>query len=240
MAYSSRFLESPIEYLKGVGPVKGELLRKQADVSTFEDLLFDFPFRYIDRSQFHTIKDAREGDTVQLVGQFISIEESGYRNRKRLTAKFQDTTGTIDVIWFRSVRWIKQSIKLFIPYTLYGRVTRYRSHLNIAHPELESQSEADKARRARLVPVYHSTEKLTAKGLDARGRRRLIENLIDKLEPAHLPENLPMYLVNKMKFHNRYQTLCEIHMPTSLEAKDQAVRRMKFEELFFSQLQLIA
>ncbi|MDX1479233.1 MAG: ATP-dependent DNA helicase RecG [Saprospiraceae bacterium] len=240
MTSASRFLESPIEYLRGVGPIKGELLRKQADIGTFEDLLFDFPFRYIDRTQFHTIKEAREGDTVQLVGQFVELKESGFRNRKRLTGTFQDATGSVDVIWFRSVKWIKQSIKLFVPYTLYGRVTRYRSRLNIAHPELEVHSKTAKGQRAALDPVYHSTEKLTAKGLDSRGRRKLIENLLEKLHPSHLPENLPVYLVSKMKFHNRYQTLREIHMPTSMEAKDQAVRRMKFEELFFSQLQLIA
>ena len=239
MSYVSRLLQSPIEYLKGVGPVRGELLRSEAEIDTFYDLLMDFPFRHVDRSVFHKIKHIRENDTVQLIGQFMTMSEAGFKNKPRLEAMFQDDTGAIDVIWFRSTRWVQQSIKLMFPYVLYGKVTRYRGKKNIAHPELEAYSENIRE-KATLQPVYSSTEKLTAKGLDARGRRKLIENLIPQIKEADIPENLPLYLVQKLRFANRFETIRTIHLPSDRKSLERAETRLKFEELFFSQLELLA
>lgn len=239
MAQQAQFLDRPIEYLKGVGPVRGALLRNELGIETFGDLLHDYPFRYVDRSQFHKIKDVRAGDTVQLTGKFVSMDETGFRNRKRLTAVFQDTTGAIEVNWFRSIHWIRQNIHIGVPYVLFGKVTRYKSRYSLAHPEIESYQESTK-KRASLIPVYSSTEKLSAKGLDARGRRKLMSNLLSQLSPGAIRENLPLYLIEKMKFKSRYETLREIHFPSSAANQKIAEQRLKFEELFFTQLQLLA
>jgi ATP-dependent DNA helicase RecG len=239
MAYESRLLQSPIEYLKGVGPVRGELLKQELGIETFGDLLMDFPFRYVDRSIFHKIRNSKEGDTIQFIGHFVSMEESGYKGRKRLTAVFQDDTGTIDVIWFRSTNWVQQSIKLMVPYVIYGKITRYQRSINLAHPEIEAYSDKTKARSG-LIPVYHSTDRLTGKGLDSRGRRKLVQTLLAQFRISDVNENLPPYLIDKLHFQDRYDTLRNMHLPSDESVRKKAWSRIKFEELFFSQLQLIA
>lgn len=236
----TKFLETPIEYLKGVGPVKGEALRNEANIKVFGDLLFDFPFRYVDRTAFQKIKGSREGDTVQLVGQFVSAEESRYKRGGRFSAIFQDDSGWIEVLWFRSIKWVKANIRMHTPYILYGKIGRYGARLNIAHPELELYSEASQQKLSRWQPVYHTTETLTAKGLDARGRRKLMQALLDQFRPEHIPENLPLYLINKLHFPSRYETLRSIHLPADEASQQAAEMRLKFEEFFFNQLILLA
>ncbi|HLF62688.1 MAG TPA: ATP-dependent DNA helicase RecG [Saprospiraceae bacterium] len=236
----TKFLDTPIEYLKGVGPVRGEALRTEASIKTFGDLLFDYPFRYVDRTTFQKIRGAKEGDTVQLVGQFISTEEARYKRSGRFSAIFQDESGWIEVIWFQSVKWVKANLKLHTPYLLYGKIGRYSSRLNIAHPELELFAEVSPEKLARLVPVYSTTEFLMTKGLDARGRRKLMEALISQFQPEHVPENLPLYLINKLRFMSRYDTLRAIHLPGDDVERQRAEDRLKFEEFFFSQLLLLA
>ncbi len=239
MAYESRLLESPIEYLKGVGPVRGELLKQELGIKLFGDLLMDFPFRYVDKSVFHKIRNSKHGDTIQFIGHFISMEESNFKGRKRLTAKFQDDTGTIDVIWFRSTSWVKQSIKLKVPYVVYGKITRYQRNKNLAHPEIEAYDPETQSRSG-LIPVYSSTDKLTAKGLDSRGRQKLVQNLLKQFRISDVNENLPAYLIDKFHFLGRYVTLCDMHFPNDKTAQEKAWSRIKFEELFFTQLQLIS
>ena len=239
MAYLSQLLQSPIEYLKGVGPVRGELLREELGISTFYDLLVDYPFRHEDRTAFQKINKIRVGETVQLIGQFVTMSESGFKNSRRLTAKFQDDSGGIEVIWFRGTKWIQQNVRTMVPYVLYGKVTRFKGKKNIAHPELEAYGDHIKE-RAGMHPVYRSTEKLTAKGLDAKGRRKLMENLLAKVSERDLPENLPLYLVNKLRFPSRFEAVRQMHMPTDNKSLAGAQKRVSFEELFFSQLELIA
>lgn len=239
MAYESRLLQSPIEYLKGVGPIRGELLKQEFGITTFGDLLMNFPFRYTDRSVFHKIRNSKEGDTIQFIGQFVSMEESGFKGRKRLTAVFQDDTGKIDVIWFRSTNWVQQTIKLMVPYVIHGKITRYQRNINLAHPEIEAYGEKTKARSG-MIPVYSSTDRLTAKGLDSRGIRKLVQTLLGQFRISDVNENLPAYLIEKLHFQGRYDTLRNMHLPSDEEVRQKAWSRTKFEELFFSQLQLIA
>jgi len=239
MSYESRLLQSPIEYLKGVGPIRGELLKQEFGIATFGDLLMNFPFRYVDRSVFHKIKNSKEGDTIQFIGHFVSMEESGFKGRKRLTAVFQDDTGTIDVIWFRSTNWVQQTIKLMMPYVIYGKITRFQRNIKLAHPEIEAYGDKTKTRSG-MIPVYSSTDKLTAKGLDSRGIRKLVQTLVVQFRISDVNENLPPYLIEKLRFQGRYDTLRNMHLPIDEEAQQKAWSRIKFEELFFSQLQLIA
>lgn len=237
----AEFLDSPIEYLKGVGPLKADMLRKELGLHNFRDLLFDFPFRYIDRTVYHRIAELRtDGETVQLVGQFRSLREEGIGRKKRLIGQFFDETGQIDVIWFQSVSWVRDSIKTGEKYILFGRISRFKSSWSMAHPEVELFGQRSEGNEGRLEPVYSSTEKLSKKGLDSRGRRRIVVQLIRQLQSQHLPENLPGYLVTKFRFLPRYDTLKAIHFPQNQTELDQAINRLKFEELFFLQLKLLA
>lgn len=236
-----QFLDSPIEYLKGVGPVKGDILRKEMGIHTFRDLLFDFPFRYIDRSEFHKIGAIRnDGETVQLIGRFTQFFEEGAGRKKRLIGNFEDDTGSVEVIWFQSIKWVKDSIETGRLYILFGRTSKYKSGISIPHPELEVY-EKEKTRSAgHLMPVYGSTEKLGKKGLDARGRRKLARNLIKQFRSTHISENLPSGLIAKLRFLPRYDTLKAIHFPQNPEELRLVENRLKFEELFFMQLKLLA
>jgi len=181
---SSKFLDTPIDYLKGVGPVKGELLKNELSIFTFRDLLFEFPFRYIDRTKFHTISSIRsDGEIVQLRGTVIEKELKGDPRRKRLCAVFKDQSGFIDLVWFRSVKWIEKSIEEGSQYIVYGRIKKFKGQLSIAHPEMEKISALSGKQGRVFEPVYHSTEKLGARGLDSRGtsRKFLLASLVRRM-----------------------------------------------------------
>lgn len=238
MPVSSDFLNSPIEYLKGIGPTKGELFKQELGIFTFGDLLTDYPFRYIDKTRFHKIKEVNaQLDAVQLLGKFTHIEEVGTGRKKRLTGIFKDETGSIEIVWFQSAKWIKEFLKVNVPYVLYGKPNTFKGRISLAHPEIELKANADA--RPTLSPVYRSTEKLTSRGLDSKGRRKLILALLGQLKSGHLPENLSYYLIKKFRFEDRYSTLKHIHFPPDQRALDQARNRIKFEELFFMQLSLL-
>ncbi len=236
----TKFLDTPIEYLKGVGPMRGEALRTEAGIKTFGDLLFDYPFRYVDRTTFQKIKGSQEGDSVQLVGQFVSTEETPFKRGGRFSAIFQDDSGWIEVIWFQSIKWVKTNLRLHTPYLLYGKIGRYGARMNIAHPELELFADVSQDKISRLVPVYSATDTLTSKGLDARGRRKLIETLMTQFRSEHVAENLPLYLINKLRFMGRYETIRAIHVPSDDAERQRAEDRLKFEEFFFTQLLMLA
>jgi ATP-dependent DNA helicase RecG len=237
----SQFLDSPIEYLKGVGPVKGDLLRKELSIFTFRDLLFDFPFRYIDKTRFHSIGSLRaDGEYVQIVGYFTRLDFAGTGNRKRLNGRFEDKTGAIEIVWFRGIKWQSESLKLHVPYLLFGKTSRFKSSLNIVHPEVEMVTEQSGEQKSRLDPVYRSTEKLNSRGLDSRGRRKLAQTLIKQLRPGHVPEVLSDEIVGKLHFESRFETIRSLHFPADHKSLEKAVNRYKFEELFFMQLNLLA
>lgn len=237
---NSDFLKSPIEYLKGVGPAKGEFLRQELGLHTFEDLLHDFPFRYIDKTEFHTVRDTRQSglEAVQIIGRFTHIEVVKAGNRKRLTAQFEDKTGSIEVIWFQGISWLVDFIQLNIPYVLYGKPNAFKGKVNLAHPEIELY-DPTKKQPSQLVPVYASTEKLDARKLDSKGRRKAVAYLMAQLKPHHLPESLPQEIIQQLRLDDRYTTIQNIHFPPDQEALQRAINRIKFEELFFLQLNLL-
>ena len=233
-------LKTPIEYLKGVGPKKGDLLRRELGVHTFGDLLYHFPFRYIDRTQFFPINtlNARSG-TVQLKGILRRLDVVGEGRRKRMTGRFRDATGAIDLIWFTGIHWLEKSLVVGQEYVLFGKVAAFRQKLNIAHPELEAVNALNTQKALTFSPVYPSTEKLTAKGLDAKGQRQMMQVLFEKLSPLHLDENLPDFIIHQYKFPSHFEALKQIHFPASERAMKMAIARLKYEELFFLQLRLL-
>jgi ATP-dependent DNA helicase RecG len=233
-------LDTSIEYLKGVGTVKADMLKKELAIHTFGDLLMAFPYRYVDKTKFHKIGDLNDqSGEVQLKGILRKIDIVGEGTKRRLVGRFRDDTGVIELVWFRSIYWLERSLKVGGEYVVFGRVNSFNNFLNIPHPEMEEVSEENNAPASTFAPVYSSTDKLNSKGLDARGRRRLMETLLEKLAPADLPENLPAYLLEKMRFPSRFDALRDIHFPRSQKELDSALNRLKFEELFFLQLRLL-
>lgn len=236
----TNLLENSIEYLKGVGPKKADLLKKELSVFTFRDLLMHFPYRYVDKTKFHKIRElSPESGDVQLRGILRRISVMGEGAKKRLVGRFRDETGVIELVWFRGVYYLENSFKVGAEYVVFGRVNSFADRLNIPHPEIEEVTPENTVSAKTFEPVYRSTEKLNMKGLDAKGRRKLIQVLFEKLTAADLPENLPEYLIKKFHFPSRYKALKDIHFPKAQKDLDNAKNRLKFEELFFLQLRLL-
>ena len=227
-------LERSIEYLKGVGPKKADLLKKELSIFTFQDLLMHFPYRYVDKTKFHKIRElAPDSGDVQLRGILRRISAMGEGAKKRLVGRFRDETGVIELVWFRGVYYLENSLTVGAEYVVFGRVNSFGNRLNIPHPEMEEVTPENTVSAQTFAPVYPSTEKLNTKGLDAKGRRKIMQVLFEKITPADLPENLPEYLIKKFHFSSRYKALKDIHFPKSQRDLDNATNRLKFEELFF-------
>ncbi len=234
-------LNTDIEFLKGVGPNKGKLLRKELQVNTYWDLLTIFPFRHIDKTQFQHIKDIRSsGDIVMLKGQIVSKERiKGKNRRQRLSALFKDGSGFIELVWFQRIKLIEEFISPHKTYTVYGKVSVYGGKKTISHPEFE---EYDESKKFQIVfdPVYHSTEKLDKGGLDSKARRKLIKKILEQVSPEAIHENLSDHILSQLRLPSRYDTFNWIHFPKDEHHKSLASNRIKFEEFFFLQLQLLS
>ncbi len=232
-------LFTDIEFLKGVGPSKGKLLREELGIGTFYDLLHHFPFRYIDKSVFSKIRDIRtDTEYIQLVGVLNKLKESGFKGRNRLTAQFKDDTGVIELIWFQGASWMKDILKSGATYKLYGKVNNYRGKRTIAHPEL-SLYNPNKTLAAGFEAVYSTSEKLRKKGLDSRGILQLQKELIKKLTAYDLEEFLPPETVFKQRLIERKDLFQKIHFPESKQDIAQARYRIKFEDFFIHQMSVL-
>ncbi|MFT3886450.1 MAG: ATP-dependent DNA helicase RecG [Flavobacteriales bacterium] len=233
------FLDTPIEFLKGVGPQRAELLRAELGIATFGDLLEHFPFRYVDRSRFHTIREVHPDlPYVQLRGVLGALQTKGERQGKRLTAKLTDATGTIELVWFKGIRWLQGSLKPGQEYIVFGKATDFKGHYNLAHPELEPSATWDAGLDATLQPVYSTTEKAAARGLNGRAIGKLTKALLQHPE-YRLRETLGPDLVQWLGGMGREEAFRQVHAPQDQQRLDVAVKRLKFEELFFIQVHLL-
>lgn len=234
---STEFLSTSIEYLKGVGPQRGDLFKSELGIRTFEDLLNHFPFRYVDRTKFTKINEiSSEEIHVQLKITIADVKEVGTGRAKRLVATITDDTGKIDLVWFKGIKWIKPNLKLGAEFIIYGKPNRYGSAYNIAHPEMEEFKKAKIT--SALQAVYHTTEKASAKGLNSKGIEKVVKTLIAQINKS-IPENLSQQVRDDMRLFGREEAYKEIHMPTGYEALKKAIFRVKFEEFFFLQLRLL-
>lgn len=240
MSQNNNILQTPIEYLKGVGPSKAELLKKELQIFTYGNLLHLFPFRYVDRSKFYKISEINSVETdVQILGKITSFSEMAGKGRnRRLSAKFQDETGTVDLVWFQGARWVKSSLKTNVPYVLFGKPNVFNNQYSFPHPELELLSDFKASPMQGLQPVYPSTEKLNARGLNARGIAKLMKVLIPQLK-NQTPEFYPYYFRKENRLLEREKAFTEVHFPTEIEALKYARRRLKFDEFFFFQMEMI-
>lgn len=233
------FFQTQIEFLKGVGPQRAEILKKELNIYTQGDLLHHYPFRYVDRTKFYTVSEANVNlPYIQIKGVIRSIVVRGDKRKKHLSGRFEDATGFIELKWFQGVKWITSSIKLNTEYILFGKPTEFNGYLNIVHPELELSDEAKLSVASSMQPVYPTTEKLKLKGLDSKGLLRLQKNL-HLVMPANLPETLPELPVKDLHLISRRQAYSSIHFPESIQLQEKAELRIKFEELFFLQLRLL-
>ncbi len=233
-------LDTPIEYLKGVGPKRADLLKKELAIFTFRDLLLQYPFRYVDKTKFHSIRELhKDSGEVQLKGVLRRLSTAGEGRKRRLVGRFRDETGVIDLVWFKGVQWIEKSLSVGKEYIVFGRISSFGSQLNIPHPETEEITPENAQKAQTFAPVYPSTEKLNTKGLEAKARRRLMKTLFDQLSPADLQENLPAYVLQKLRLPSHYEALLWIHFPKDQRELTLATKRLKFEELFFLQLRIL-
>lgn len=231
------FLQTPIEFLKGVGPQRAELLRSELNIHTYHDLLEYFPFRYIDRSTYNTIQELPQLDGyAQLRGYIIKVEEIGSGRQKRLVAKFQDRTGMIDLVWFQGAKWIKPILKGGVLFQIYGKAKAYGSSWNIPHPEIIEYKQVDQEKGLRAV--YRTTEKLSAKGLHSKGIEKLTSTLIQQMT-IPITEILPKHLIQQLNLLSRDESLRQVHYPSNESFAQRALYRLKFEELFFLQMELL-
>ncbi|RDI50233.1 ATP-dependent DNA helicase RecG [Flavobacterium glaciei] len=233
-------LLTPIEYLKGVGPNRGELLRKELGIYKYQDLVNFFPNRYIDRTRYYKINELQNNIAeVQIIGKIINIKTVEFgRNQKRLVATFVDDTGQMELVWFQGHKWIRESLKLNEICVIFGKCTSFGNAFNMAHPEIELLSEHEKSLRSAMQPVYPSTETLTNRGISNRVINKMMQQLFLETQ-ALFTETLPDYLINELKLIPKKAALFNIHFPKSTEVLAKAKFRLIFEELFFIQLQLI-
>lgn len=232
-------LGTDIMYLPGVGPKRSELLKKELNINTIGDLLHFFPFKYVDRSKFYRIKDiVNDLPYIQIVGQIVRFQEIGVGRKKRLTAIFTDGTGTIELVWFKGIKWVAKSLKPGVNYLVFGKATLFSGRYNIAHPEVEEYSPNQQNLDAPLQAAYSSTEKLKSSYISSRTILKLQQSIYE-LIPSIVAETLPFYLIDRVKLISLVEALRNIHFPTSATMLKKAQARLKFEELFFVQLNLL-
>ena len=233
----SGLLQKPIEYLKGVGPNRAQLLKKELGLYTLQDILYFFPHRYIDKSTYYTPAELPQTTAdVQVLGSITHIETVKQKRGSRLVATFTDGQHSMELVWFRGQQWIQKSLQLNTPYMAFGRLNWYGKKCSIPHPELELIADHEQ-RKGNFQAVYPSTENLTKSGITQRIVRQIVENLFDELQ-NNLQEVLSDELRNTYQLIEKNEAIKAIHFPQSQEALARAQYRMKFEELFFVQLQL--
>lgn len=234
-------LDTPIEYLKGVGPQRGDLLKRELQIFKYSDLLHLFPFRYIDKTKYYKINQVFAINTeVQLVGKIIHIKSVEQKKGKsRLVATFVDETGQMELVWFQGQKWVKEQLKLNVVYVIFGKVTNFNGVFNMAHPEMEVLEEHKANLKSFLQPVYPSTEKLTAKNINSKVISKLIYQILLETN-ATFNETLPPSSINELHLISKSEAMVAIHFPKNQEQLAKAQFRLKFEELFFIQLQLIS
>lgn len=239
-------LDTAIEFLKGVGPERAKMLNSELNIFTFTDLISHYPFRYVDRTKFYKIREINgELPFVQVIGKIREIAIVGANQSRRLTAELYDDTGTIDLVWFRGIKWVRPALKENTGYIVFGKPTLFKGKYNIAHPEINlvspassSEFEAKAIITSSLQPVYSTTEKLSSKGLNSKGLQKLQSTLFDKLQGS-IPENLSLNILKNWKLLKREDALFNIHFPENTDLLKGAQSRLKFEELFYIQLELL-
>ena len=233
------FLDTNITYLPGVGPKRAELLNKELNISTFHDLLYTFPYKYVDRTKFYKINELDPDlPYVQIRGKIKRYTSEGQGAGKRLTADFQDDTGIIKLVWFKGSKWITGTYGPGIDYIVFGKPTVFNGIINIVHPEIEAADKMAERLSSSLQAQYSTTEKLKNQFITSKVISKLIGVLLKQMK-TRIPETLPAYIVSKYKLMDLHQSLHKVHFPSDPDELERSRYRLKFEELFFIQLNLL-
>lgn len=240
MEQQNSYFDKPIEYLKGVGPQRGEVLRSELNIANFGDLLSHFPFRYIDRSRFYLISEIKEDlPYIQLKGKISRITAHGNKRTTRMTAILTDEQGNnLELVWFQGIKWVKTFLKTGVVYIVFGKPTYFNGKPNIVHPEVEELSLAEKFSGPTLTGVYSTTEKCKALSLDSKAFVKLMRSLITGI-PTHINETLTPEILAEMQLISLRDAMVNIHFPANEDWLAAATKRLKFEELFYLQLRLL-
>lgn len=234
------FLDTPIEYLKGIGPQRADVLKKELGIFTFFDLLTHYPFRYVDRTKFQTVKEVNEElPYVQLRGVIESLSVVGAKRAQRLVAIFRDNTGIIELVWFQGHKWMAEKLRTQTEYIVFGKPSRFGGRYNIAHPEIELANAENLALKSAFQAIYSSTEKLKTKGLDSEGLRKIIKQLVTQIPAGAIEETLSEEVLSDYKLISKNDSIKQIHFPDNNLQLQKAQYRLKFEELFYVQLKLL-
>lgn len=232
-------LQTPIDYLKGVGPNRADLLRSELGIHTYQDLINLFPHRYIDRTKYYKINELQRNNAeVQVIGSITGFREVAQKRGKRLVADFKDETGTMELVWFRGQKWIRESLKIGKSYVIFGKTNWFNGKFSMPHPELELQSEHENNLRSAMQAIYPSTEKLSNKGISNRVITKIMQQLFLETKGKFV-ETLSNSVKGELKLLSKSDALFNIHFPKHQDLLSQAQFRLKFEELFYIQLQLI-
>jgi ATP-dependent DNA helicase RecG len=228
-------LESSVEFVKGVGSDRAKLLLSELGIYSVQDLLYHFPFRYVDRTRFYSVSEANDMDlSIQLKGRLRNIRLTGGGRKERLEAEFYDSTGSLDLVWFAGIKWVQPLLIIGLDYVIFGKPNIFNRRLQISHPEIQTVDDFE-AQPGSFQPIYSSTEKLRAKFLDSKGISRIIQNAL-KQYFRQIPETLSSDLMLSANLISLPEALLNVHMPKDQVLLNRAIFRLKFEELFFIQL----
>ena len=240
MIEKNTILLSPIEYLKGVGPLRADLLKKELNIFTFNDLLHLFPYKHLDKTTItpiHAINLSTE--FVQVVGTLENIHILGEKRSKRLIAYVRDNTGIVELVWFQGINWVQKNLHEGLTYLVFGRTSFFNNKAQIVHPEIEIFNSQQNKERNFLEPVYPSTEKLKQRGLNGRQITKLTQVLIQQLSANELLENIPENICDHLQLMNRLEAYKNVHFPKNIQDYEQAIQRLKFEEFLIAQIRLL-
>ena len=232
-------MQTALVYLKGVGPERARLLKEELQLRTYQDLLHFFPNRYVDRSRFYPIDELPQNNAeIQIKGRITSISFVQQKRGKRMVANFKDHTGQMELVWFRGHQWIRDQLKINEEYVIFGRLNWFKGKVSMPHPELELEQNFKKNIKISFYPIYPSTEKLINKGISQKVIQKMVVQLV-QTQSQVFSETLPKTLLNQYKLISKNQALRQIHFPDDQHKLTRAQMRLKFEEFFYMQMQLV-
>ena len=232
-------LDTPIEYVLGVGPKRAETLTAELGIRCVEDLVTHYPYKYIDRSKFYTVRECTEDLAyVQLKGRILQFEMKGEGRARRLTATFTDGTGFIELVWFKGWKYVEEKLRVNVDYIIFGKPSKFGEKLNIAHPEIEEYSKKNLEKNSGLQGHYNTSEKMKTRFLNSAGIRKLMYTVFSDRE-FYIPENLPDEIVKNLGLMSRSDAMRQAHFPQNFDLLRRAQARLKFEELFYIQLSIM-
>ena len=235
----SNILFTPIEYLTGISVQRGELLRKELNIDTYNDFLNHFPFRHVDKTQVDTIAAlSAQDEYAYIAGKLLSLDLLGDGRSKRLVGKLKDNTGIIELVWFQGINYVEKVMHVGQQYLLFGKLSFFMGTPQIAHPEIETFSPQKLAGKPSLEPIYPCTEKLKSRGINGNNIGKFTQEIFSRITLNDIPENLPQYIIEQYKLMGRFDAYKQIHFPSSERNYQLALRRLKFDELFFAQLRM--